>query len=36
MLDARTIDEVITELDQIIAAAVAEPSRIGWFAALYR
>jgi len=36
MPDARNIDEVITELDRIIAAATAERSRLGWFAALYR
>lgn len=36
MPDARNIDEVIAELDHIIAAAIADRSRIGWFAALYR
>lgn len=34
--DARDIDGVIAELDVIIAAAIAEGSRLGLFAALYR
>lgn len=33
---ARTIDEVIAELDQIIAATIRERNRLGYFAALYR
>jgi hypothetical protein len=36
MPDARTIDEVIAELDHIITAAIAEGDRLGLFAALYR
>jgi hypothetical protein len=36
MPDAHNIDEVIAELDRIIAAAIADRSRIGLFAALYR
>lgn len=33
---ARTIDEVIEQMDDIIAWAKAEQSRLGYFAALYR
>jgi hypothetical protein len=33
---ARTIDEVIAQLDEIIARAIREQSRLGYFAALYR
>lgn len=33
---ARTIDEVIEQLDEIIAWSIAEKSRLGYFAALYR
>lgn len=33
---ARDIDEVIAELDQIIARSIREQSRLGYFAALYR
>lgn len=33
---ARTIDEVIERLDQIIARSIREQSRLGYFAALYR
>src|SRR5262245_4581119 len=33
---ARTIDEVIAELDDIIARSIREQSRLGYFAALYR
>jgi hypothetical protein len=36
MSGANNIDEVIAELDRIIATAIAEHSRIGLFAALYR
>ncbi|HET7504448.1 MAG TPA: DUF5995 family protein [Kofleriaceae bacterium] len=36
MPDAHDIDGVVSELDRIIAAAIAEGSRIGLFAALYR
>jgi hypothetical protein len=36
MPDARNIDDILAALDRIIAAAIAEPSRLGWFAALYR
>ncbi|HEX4423339.1 MAG TPA: DUF5995 family protein [Kofleriaceae bacterium] len=36
MPDVQTIDEVVAQLDQIIAAAIASRSRIGLFAALYR
>jgi hypothetical protein len=36
MSGANNIDEVVAELDRIIAAAIAEHSRIGFFAALYR
>ena len=36
MPDAGNIDEVIAALDRIIAAATADRSRIGLFAALYR
>lgn len=35
-MSATTIDEVIAELDQIIATAKQEKNRIGYFAALYR
>jgi hypothetical protein len=34
--DARTIDEVVARLDHIIADAIADGSRLGFFAALYR
>lgn len=33
---ARTIDEVITQLDDIIARSIRDGSRLGYFAALYR
>ena len=33
---ARTIDEVILQLDDIIARSIREQSRLGYFAALYR
>jgi len=33
---ARTIDEVIAQLDDIIARSIREQSRLGYFAALYR
>ena len=33
---ARTIDEVIAQLDDIIASSIQEQSRLGYFAALYR
>ncbi|MGB8956908.1 MAG: DUF5995 family protein [Tumebacillaceae bacterium] len=33
---AQTIDEVIAQMDQIIAWSIAEGSRLGYFAALYR
>jgi len=33
---ARTIDEVITQLDDIIARCIQESSRLGYFAALYQ
>lgn len=33
---ARTIDEVIARLDEIIARSIREQSRLGYFAALYR
>lgn len=33
---ARTIDEVIAQLDDIIARSIREGSRLGYFAALYR
>src|SRR6266571_4880006 len=33
---ARTIDEVIAQLDDIIARSIQEQSRLGYFAALYR
>jgi hypothetical protein len=33
---ARTIDEVIAHLDEIIARSLREESRLGYFAALYR
>jgi Family of unknown function (DUF5995) len=33
---ARTIDEVIARLDDIIARSIREQSRLGYFAALYR
>jgi len=33
---ARTIDEVIVHLDDIIARSIREQSRLGYFAALYR
>jgi len=33
---ARTIDEVIAQLDDIIARCIRESSRLGYFAALYR
>ena len=36
MSDARSIDEVVATLDGIIATAVADRSRLGFFAALYR
>jgi hypothetical protein len=36
MPDAHNIDDVIHELDAIVAAAIAEPSRHGFFAAMYR
>jgi hypothetical protein len=36
MPDVRTIDEVIEQLDRIIATATAEGSRLGLFAAMYR
>jgi hypothetical protein len=36
MPGANNIDEVVAALDRIIAAALAERSRIGFFAALYR
>jgi hypothetical protein len=36
MPDAHDIDGVVAELDRIIATAIAERSRIGLFAALYR
>jgi hypothetical protein len=36
MSGANNIDEVVAALDHIIAAALAERSRIGFFAALYR
>lgn len=36
MSDAQTIDQVIVQLDQIIATAIQQQSRIGLFAALYR
>jgi hypothetical protein len=36
MSDARSIDEVIAALDGIIATAITERSRIGFFASLYR
>jgi hypothetical protein len=36
MPGANNLDEVIAELDRIIATAIAEHSRIGFFAALYR
>jgi len=33
---ARTIDEVIDQLDDIIALSIREQNRLGYFAALYR
>ncbi len=36
MPEVQTIDQVIIELDQIIATAIQQQSRIGLFAALYR
>lgn len=36
MSDARSIEEVIAALDGIIATAVADRSRLGFFASLYR
>jgi hypothetical protein len=33
---ARTIDEVIAQLDEIIERSILEESRLGYFAALYR
>lgn len=36
MPDAQTIDQVIVQLDEIIATAIQQQSRIGLFAALYR
>lgn len=33
---ARTIDEVIEQMDEIIAWSISEKSRLGYFAALYR
>jgi hypothetical protein len=33
---ARTIDEVIAQLDDIVARSIPERSRLGYFAALYR
>jgi Family of unknown function (DUF5995) len=36
MSGATTIDEVLAALDRIIATAIAEHSRVGFFAALYR
>lgn len=33
---ARTIDEVIKQLDDVIARSIREQSRLGYFAALYR
>jgi hypothetical protein len=36
MPGANNIDEVVAELDRVIAAAIAEHSRIGFSAALYR
>lgn len=36
MSGASNIDEVIAELDRIVATAVAERTRLGFFAALYR
>jgi hypothetical protein len=33
---ARTVDEVIAQLDDIIARSIREQSRLGYFAALYR
>jgi hypothetical protein len=36
MSGANNIDEVIAELDRIMATAIAEHSRIGFFVALYR
>lgn len=33
---ARTIDEVISQLDDIIARSIRDGSRLGYFAALYR
>jgi uncharacterized protein DUF5995 len=36
MPDAQDIDEVVAELDDIIAAAIANQRRLGLFAALYR
>lgn len=35
-MTAQTLDEVIQRLDAIIATAIAEKSRMGYFAALYR
>jgi len=36
MSGASNIDEVVTALDHVVAAAIADRSRIGFFAALYR
>ncbi len=35
-MPAQTLDEVITALDEIIAAEIAQRSRLGFFAVLYR
>ena len=35
-MPARTIDEVIEHLDDVIALARSEKSRLGYFAVLYR
>lgn len=35
-MSARTIDDVLSELDEVVALARSEGSRVGYFAALYR